>query len=363
MRTIQFVIPLLCILIPSAAPSAPDNKSAALMPSTAVLETHLAIKKGDAGQKWVFDQLIRYLVSHADETGTPPPVADIEICNFSDYAFALLPLKAGHEEMIMAASLLPSNGQFGVSYGSQKFQLTVRNQGTATRTQVQLLSFLLGLACKVPSGPAPDDGILFNASREGRGKFSAYHVSDTRAVMATKRDYVKAALSGTGGLTTTEAYRETMALLPDGSDAYGYAHNEGHALAELLGKKDSGWQKLLIALLTPARRIGLALDVVDRERSEIVIALIPVNPGAVHDLRMLLEPGLPLLATQCLDPQIVPEIRYEELPNALKISAKLTNTGGFWKRTFKPAGPSGRAGGKSPGPASPRATPRIRTGE
>lgn len=324
---------LLIALIPSLAAA---GDCADLIPSDAVLLVHLTMKAGDAGQKWAFNELTRYLIATTEEKEGRPSLDEVRLCRFADFCFALFPPDSqGHGQMLMAATLLSSDGSFGITYGDQKFMLNVRNTQTATRTQTQLLSLLLGLACRIPSGSVPDDGVFANPVGEKRGKFSAYSVSDERAIMATNKGLVKAARAGTPGITASPSYREAMALLPGGWDAYGYAHNEGGTLARMLKDKGEGWCTLILAFLAPARRLALALDVVDNNRSELALAIVPNNPKDIHELRVRLEQTLALLVTQYLDPGLASSITYEELPQALRISAKLANTAPFWREAFR----------------------------
>jgi hypothetical protein len=117
----------------------------------------------------------------------------------------------------------------------------------------------------------------------------------------------------------------------------------------MLPEKRKGWQTLLVTLLSPARRMAMALDVVDKDHSNLVIALWAGGPGEVKELRGKLEPTLAVLAQELLDGRIQSELRFEELPNALRINAKLSDTSWFWRKAFrvkerkpKPRGTPGR---------------------
>jgi hypothetical protein len=237
--------------------------------------------------------------------------------------------------MLISAGLLPSGGTFGLTYGDQKFQLNVRDTKTATNTQTSLLTLLLGIACKVPSNSPPQDGIYSNPLRAKKGKFSAFSVSDERALVASDNALIKAALSSGNRLTASRPYREIMTLLPTDWDAYGYAANENAALSNMLEKKKRGWQTLLLALLSPVRRAGMALDVVDKDHSLIVLVLATSGPRETKELRGRLEPTLGPLISQYLDKRIKSTLKFKELPNALKIEAKLSNTSSYWETVFK----------------------------
>ncbi len=333
-------------LLASPALPAPGGASADLAPSDAILTMSLAIKENDPGQKWVFSELTKYFISEAGERGTPSRLDEIRLFHFSDFCFALFPPAAGdHEQMLIAAGLLPSGGTFGLTYGDQKFQLKVRDTKTATNTQTSLLTLLLGIACKVPADIPPDGGIYANPLRENKGKFAAFWVSDERALAATNKAIIKKALSGASRVTASRPYQETMALLPRGWDAYGYANNENAVLSRMLEAKKRGWQLFLLTLLAPAKRAGMALDVVDKDNSRIVLALAAAGPKEVKELRGKIEPTLNLLIAQCLDTRIGSTLRFEELPNALKIDAQLSHTSSYWERVFRK-----RAATPKPGP-------------
>jgi len=343
-------IALCCSLLLFAAPPARGSGSLDLLPSDAALTMSLTIKENDPGQKWVFGELTKYLFSEAGERGKTAPLDEMRLFRFSDFCFALFPPAAGdHEQMLIAAGLLPSGGTFGLTYGDQKFQLNVRDTKAATNTQTGLLTLLLGIACRVPAGSTPDGGIYANPLRENRGKFSAYAVSDERALVATNKAIIKTALSGGSRMTASRPYQEIMALLPRDWDAYGYANNENAALTHMLEAKKRKWQTLLLTLLTPAKRVGMALDVVDRDHSRIVLVLAAAGPKEVKELRGKLEQTLNLLVAQYLDERISSTLRFEELPNALKIDAQLSHTSPYWEGVFhkkaatpKPGPPTGK---------------------
>ena len=92
-----------------------------------------------------------------------------------------------------------------------------------------------------------------------------------------------------------------------------------------------------------------ALDVVDKDNSRIVLAFAAAGPKEVKELRGKLEPTLDLLIAQYLDKRISSTLRFEELPNALKIDAQLSHTSSYWERVFhkkaatpKPGPPTGK---------------------
>jgi len=347
---LKVCIYVFCSLLASSALPAHGGASVDLLPSDAILTMSLTIKENDPGQKWVFSELTKYLISEAGEREKTAPLDEIRLFHFSDFCFALFPPAAGdREQMLIAAGLLPSGGTFGLTYGDQKFQLNVRDTRTATNTQTSLLTLLLGIACKVPADSPPDGGIYANPLRENKGRFSAFSVSDTRALAATNKAIIKTALSGARRVTASRPYQETMALLPRDWDAYGYANNEHAVLSHMLEAKKRGWQLLLLTLLTPAKRVGMALDVVDKDNSRIVLAFAAAGPKEVKELRGKLEPTLDLLIAQYLDKRISSTLRFEELPNALKIDAQLSHTSSYWERVFhkkaatpKPGPPTGK---------------------
>jgi len=350
---------LLIFLVASARAACVAGDCTDTVPADAILFAHLDIKEQDQGQKWLFNELTRYLIARGQGEEGRPALGEINLCRFSDFCFALLPPDSqDHVQMLMAATLLSSNGTFGVTYGDQKFQLNVRNTETATKTQTQLLTYLLGIACKIPSWSVPEDGIFSNPVTGKKGKFSAYSVSDSRAVMATNRQIVKVALAGKGGLASSPSCRETMSLLPKGLDLYGYAQNDRSSLSKLLSGKKNGWYTFVLMLLGPAKQGGLALDVIDKDQSSVALVLIPNNPQEIHELRMRLEQTLALLMAQYLDPQIKSAIQYEELAGALRINAKLTSTSSFWREAFRvksasraPARQNGKTKGAQQGSA------------
>ncbi|MDD5556041.1 MAG: hypothetical protein PHN82_02200 [bacterium] len=332
--------------IPAAA-----RQSVALVPPDAVLVAALDIREDDPGQKWVFAELMRYLVSRGRRGEREAEVGDVNLFRFSDFVFALLPISPAREEqMLMTARLLPGDGRFEISYGRQKFQLNVRDEKSAAGSQAGLLSLLLRLACDVPADTPPDGEIFYNPEGEAKGRFSAFTVSDERAVVGSSRGIVKRALAVEKGVASTPGYGEVMGLLPKGWDAYAYAHDDGGALTALLGETGKGWHRLILALLRPARRVGIALDVVDRDRSDMVLVLAADGRAQVREIRERLEPALSAMVGELLDGRIRPELAFEELPNALRINAKLSGTAPFWRSVF--GGRSGR--GKAP---PPKATP------
>lgn len=328
------IVTLISLLL-FATTSAHGSGSLDLLPSDAVLTMSLNIKENDPGQKWVFSELTKHLISEAGERDKTAPLDEIRLFRFSDFCFALFPPAVGdHEQMLIAAGLLPSGGTFGLTYGDQKFQLNVRDSKTATNTQTGLLTLLLGIACRVPAGSPPDGGIYANPLRENKGKFSAFSVSGERGLVATSTSLIKTTRSGGSRLIASRPYQEIMALLPRDWDAYGYANNEHGVLSHMLEAKKRGWQILLLTLLTPAKRVGMALDVVDKDHSRIVLVLAAAGPKEVKELRGTLEPTLKLLVAQYLDTRISSTLRFEEISNALKIDAQLSHTSSYWEGVF-----------------------------
>jgi hypothetical protein len=305
------------------------------IPPDAVMLMHLTIKEKDPGQKWVFTELTSFLIARAREKQESARLGDVNLFRFSDFCFALLPRdRDDRDRLLLAATLLPGTGQFDLTYGTQKFQLNIRDEKTAAGAQTALLSIILGIICEVRSGGAPEDGIYFNSEREKKGRFSAYYVSDTRAFLATGRQLIAGALVEKHGIASTPPFTAVMGLLPDGWDAYGYANDEGAGLSRYLREKEKGWATLVLALLDPARKMGLALDIEDKDRCRAV-AVFPLSTAAeVHALRARLEAALTMLLAECLDPRIKAELQYEELPRALRISARLSDTGPFWEKAF-----------------------------
>jgi len=329
-------VSILLFLLTCSISVAEGKGSADLLPSNAMLAASLTVKENDPGQQWAFGELTKHLISEAGEKGKAAPLDDISLFRFSDFCFALFPSTAnGRKQMLISAGLLPSAGTFGITYGDQKFQLNVRDAKTATNTQTSLLTMLLGIACKVPANSPPESGIYSNPLRAGKGKFSAFSVNDKRALVATDKALIKAALADGNRLTASRRYRDIMTLLPNGWDAYGYADNENAALSNMLEKKRGGWQALLLTLLSPVKRAGMALDVADKDHSLIVLALATSGPKEAKELRGKLEPILGPLLSQYLDKRITSAIKFEELPNALKIEAKLSNTSSYWEKIFK----------------------------
>lgn len=323
-------------LLASPVSAAGGKGAGGLLPSNAALAASLVIKENDPGQKWVFGELTKYLISEAGEREKTAHLDEIRLFRFSDFCFALFrPAPGGREQMLISAGLLPSGGTFGLTYGDQKFQLNVRDAKTATNTQTSLLTLLLGIACKIPANSPPQGGIYSNPLRAEKGKFSAFSVSDERAVVATDKALIQAALSNGNRLAASRPYREIMALLPADWDAYGYADNENAALSRMLETKKGGWQILLLTLLSPVKRAGMALDVVDKDSSLIVLVLATPGPREAKELRGRLEPALALLVSQYLDKRITSAIKFEDLPSALRIEAKLSNTSSYWEAVFK----------------------------
>lgn len=327
-------------------------------PSDAVLLAHLAIKEDDPGQKWVFDRLTGFLVAQAREKEGATRLSDVNLFRLSDFCFSLLPRdREGRDRLLLAATLLPGTGRFDLTYGDQKFQLNIRDEKTTASAQTALLSIVLAILCEVRAGGTPDDGIYCNAERGKRGKFSAYYVSDTRAFLATGRGLIAAALVEKGGIVHDPHFSAAMELLPKGWDAYGYANDERGGLSAYLREKEKGWATLVLALLDPARRMGLALDVEDGDRSRAAAVFPLSSPAEVKALRDRLEKTLAALVAECLDPRLKTELRYEELPRALRVTALFSNTAPFWDKAFGAREKKkGRTGGGKPataaGPAS-----------
>jgi hypothetical protein len=335
-RHLNVCVSIFFSLLASYVSPAEGKGAVDLLPSNAILAASLTVKENDAGQKWAFGELTKYLISEAGKKEKAAPLGEIGLFRFSDFCFALFPpAKDGHKQMLISTGLLPSAGTFGLTYGDQKFQLNVRDAKTATNTQTSLITLLLGIACKVPANSPPESGIYSNPLRAGKGKFSAFSVDDKRALVATDRALIRAALAGGNRLTSSTPYREIMALLPSGWDAYGYADNENAALSRMLEKKKRGWQTLLFTLLSPVKRAGMALDVVDKDHSLIVLVLATSGPREAKALRGKLEPALGPLISQYLDKRITSALTFKELPNALKIDAKLSNTSSYWETVFK----------------------------
>lgn len=304
-------------------------------PPDAVLLAHLAIKEDDPGQKWVFDRLTGFLVAQAREKEGATRLSDVNLFRLSDFCFSLLPRdREGRDRLLLAATLLPGTGRFDLTYGDQKFRLNIRDEKTTAGAQTALLSIVLAILCEVRAGGTPDDGIYFNAAREKRGKFSAYYVSDTRAFLATGRGLIAAALVEKSGIVRDPQFSAAMELLPKGWDAYGYANDERGGLSAYLREKEKGWATLVLALLDPARRMGLALDVEDGDRSRAAAVFPLSSPAEVKALRDRLEKTLSVLVAECLDPRLKTELRYEELSRALRVTALFSSTAPFWDKAF-----------------------------
>ena len=323
------------LALPLAASPAPGADVIDTIPPDAVMFMHLSIKEKDPGQKWVFTELTRFLIARAREKQESAQIGDVNLFHFSDSCFALLPRDRDEKDrLLLAATLLPGTGQFGLTYGSQKFQLNIRDEKTAAGAQTALLSIVLGIICEVPAGGAPEDGIYFNSEREKKGRFSAYCVSDTRAFLATSRQLIAAALVEKHGIASTPSFTEVRGLLPNGWDAYGYANDEGGGLSRYLRENEKGWATLVLALLDPARKMGLALDVEDRDHSRAVAVFPLPSAAGVYALRARLETALAALLAEYLDPRLKAELQYEELPRALRITARLSDTAQFWEKAF-----------------------------
>lgn len=314
------------------------------IPGDSVLVMRLEIKGNDPGQKWVFGELARFLAARAREKQESGTIGDVNLFNLSDFAFALLPRAPGdRDRLLLAATLAPGKGQFGLTYGDRTFQLNIRDGRTASGAQTALLSMILGLICEVRAGGAPEDGIYFNAERGKRGRFSAYYVSDSRAFLATERGLIASALAEKSGIASDRSFAGTMGLLPAGWDAYGFANDAAGGLSAYLRGKEKGWATLVLALLDPARRMGLALDIEDKDRCRAVAAFPLPGAAEVRALRRRLEPALSALLAEYLDASMRAELAFEELPLALRVTARLSNTAPFWEKAF-----SGKRGREKP---------------
>ena len=357
------LLSLACVFALSPPRPASASGSIDLVPSEAVLAAFLNIKEDDPGQKWLFGELTHYLISEAGKEEEVPEIKDVDLFHFSDFCYCLLPPdREGKEQMLMAAELISGKGTFGLTYGKSRIQLNVRDEKAATTTQTQLLTLLLGIACRIPPGAAPEDGIYSTPAGLTRRSFNSYSVTDERAIVASRKEIIKAAREGKTRITSTAAYTEIMSLLPRGWDLYGYAQNDNGSLDNALGPKGKGWKNLVMALFTPARRAGLAVDVVDRDTSRVAAVFGVANAAEAHLLRMRFEPALGPLVTQYLDPQIVCALTYEELPKALRINAQLSNTNPFWRRVFRKAFHKHREKQRGEGKAGTKAV-EIREGE
>lgn len=332
---VRCAIAALALAACTAAPAAPAVSLPGSAPADAVMLMHLTIKEDDPGQKWVFSELTRFLVARAREKQETARIGDMNLFRFSEFYFALLPRdKEELDRLLLAATLLPGTGQFGITYGDKKFQLNIRDEKTASGAQTAILAAILGIICEVRAGLAPEDGIFFNREREKKGRFSAYYVSDTHAFLATGRQLIASALAGKNGIASNPSFAAAMELLPKGWDAYGYANDEASGLSSYLREKEKGWATLVLALLDPARKMGLALDIVDRDHCRAV-AVFPLSVAAeVRALRARLEPVLAALLAEYLDPRLKAELTYEELPRALRITARCSDTAEFWEKAF-----------------------------
>ena len=337
---------LACVLALAAAPGSAQAGGPASAPADAVLLMHLETREDDPGQRWVFNRLAGFLVARAREKQDSGRLGDVNLFRFSDLCFSLLPRDhEGRDRLLLDAALLPGTGRFDLTYGDRRFQLNIRDGETAAGAQTALLSIVLSIICEVRAGAAPDDGIYFNAERAKKGRFSAYYVSDTRALLATDRGLIAGALAEKGGIARSASFTAAMELLPKGWDAYGYANDEKGGLSAYLREKEKGWATLVLALLDPARRMGLALDIEDRNRCRAVAVFPLPGPAEAKALRARLEPILSALLAEYLDEGLKSEISFEELPRALRVSARFSNTERFWEKAF---------GGKPEGTTPPR---------
>ena len=80
--------------------------------------------------------------------------------------------------------------------------------------------------------------------------------------------------------------------------------------------------------------MGLALDVEDRDRCRAVAVFPLPGPAEAKALRAKLEPVLSALLAEYLDEGLKSEISFEELPRALRVSARFSNTARFWEKAF-----------------------------
>lgn len=303
--------------------------SAEKIPGGAAVLLTLDVKEDDPGQKWLFDSLTNYLLSRSGKAKDDARIKDVDLFTLRDISFALFPRKGGKKAaMLLAGSLAPGDGSFSLSYGKTKLKLNVRNGDS---TQRNMLGFLLSAACRVPPGEDPTDGVFFNPGEEESSRLSAYHLGDPAILLASNSGLVRSALKGKGGAVSTGGFRETIALLPKGWDAYGYADGENPRFTASPGE---GWQLFIASLLEGVKSLGLAVDVTNADNSSLVLALVPDDPGGVGDLRKRLEPNLPVLVSQFLDGRITSSIEFEETPKALRITARLRNTRAFWEKLF-----------------------------
>lgn len=348
---------LAVLLLASCRASTAPGGSLGSIPPDAVLVMHLAIKEDDPGQKWVFGELTRFLVARAREKEESARLGDVNLFRFSDFCFALLPRDAGgRDRLLLAATLAPGKGQFGLTYGDQTFQLNIRDEKTAAGAQTALLSAILSIICEVRAGSAPEDGIYFNSAREKKGRFSAYYVDDTRAFLSTERRLIASALAEKAGIGSNRSFAEVTGLLPAGWDAYGFADDAGGGLSGYLREKEKGWATLVLTLLDPARKMGLALDIEDRNRCRAVAVFPLPSAAASHALRARLEPVLGMLLAEYLDPRLKAELAFEELPRALRITGSLSETAPFWEKAFSGKGLGKEARGKAKAAEQPAST-------
>lgn len=333
--TVSALSAAFCALSLIAAPPPAEAGGPASAPADAVLLMHLEIKEDDPGQRWVFDRLTGFLVAQARQKRDSARLGDVNLFRFADFCFSLLPRdREGRDRLLLDAALLPGTGRFDLTYGDRRFQLNIRDEETAAGAQTALLSIVLSIICEIRAGGAPEDGIYFNAERAKKGRFSAYYVSDTRALLATDRGLIAGALAEKGGIARAPLFAAAMELLPRGWDAYGYANDEKGGLSAYLREKEKGWATLVLALLDPARRVGLALDVEDRDRCRVVAVFPLPGPAEAKALRAKLEPVLSALLAEYLDEGLKSEISFEELPRALRVSARFSNTARFWEKAF-----------------------------
>lgn len=328
LKPMKFSSLLLCCALSLAPLSAAAKGSVNSVPDNALLLLSMHIREEDPGQKWALDSLIRYLLSEAGKKQESEKLKEIKLFKFSDLSFSLLPLSEREEQqMLLIAELIPSDGKFGFTYGDKKLQLNIRDRKTAKNTQKGLLSFMLGIVCDVPPGSEPDGSVFYNPRAEKRENFSAFYVGDGVAMMASNKGIIKSALSEKSGLASTPTFKETMELLPRGWDAYGYARGKEILLPKSPGKR---WQAFIFTLLKGVKRLGLALDIQDKNHSRLALVLTPENPGKAKELRERLEPQLNLLIKQYFDESIKSTIMWEDLPAATRVHVQLDNTFPFW---------------------------------
>lgn len=95
------------------------------------------------------------------------------------------------------------------------------------------------------------------------------------------------------------------------------------------------------------------------------------GPAEAKALRARLEPILSALLAEYLDEGLKSEISFEELPRALRVSARFSNTERFWEKAFGGSRKERRRRGTRwmrrprldrPGPPGPDRTPRLNAG-